>query len=85
MVPNPNLYPLNNTLPLFAAIEGDDLEMVQLLCGCKYEKRGVRLDEGETPLHRAVQKGNIRIVDALLRAGFDPNVGEMLHILTSLL
>jgi len=60
--------------PLFRAIdERREAAAIELL-KTKQADPNARDAAGDTPLHRAVEKGQPRIVQALLAAGADPNV-----------
>ena len=59
---------------LFAAIESGDLAEAESALDAS-ARLDVRNESGQTPLHAAAGKGNVKLVETLLDRGADPNAG----------
>ena len=68
-------YANANESNLFIAIESGDIGQVEELLSSN-ASMNILLPDGSSPLHYAARKGNTKIVELLLRAGAEPNIGN---------
>jgi ankyrin repeat protein len=58
---------------LFDAVTGSDLDRLRSILSAAPELSRVRNSMGDTPLHAAVQAGQVEAAQALLESGADPD------------
>ena len=73
---NPNCRDTRGLTPLFVACRNGRTKIVDLLLEFNSDVNAQDTQSGKTPLHWAIQRGNLEVVMGLLDAAADPNIRD---------
>ena len=73
---NPDNRDAKGQTPLMLALKGNHMDMVELLMSYQCAMNTQNIQTGKTILHWAVQTGDIKLIQSVLRMGAEPNIRD---------